>query len=140
MYVAMFLIRLVLMIPALSVAACGISLILVAPSNAAPLDDNAWRAIASHLAASATDARDGRAQEALNHCNAARAYAVRYDEDARIAGRIEMCFGLHALYRKDRIAACAAYARALPILTDTKFKDAQLDLDRAKLRNRELGC
>ena len=130
---AISLVRLVLMITALSVAAIGISLLLVAPSNAAPLDDYAWRAIASHLAASTTDARNGRAQDALNHCNAAKSYAARYDEDARIAARIEMCFGLDA-------AACAAYARALPFLSGAKSKDAQLDLDRAVRTNRELGC
>ena len=73
-------------------------------------------------------------------CNAAKSYAARYDEDPRIAARIEMCFGLDALYRKDRIAACAAYARALPFLSGAKSKDAQLDLDRAVRTNRELGC
>jgi hypothetical protein len=137
---AISLVRLVLMITALSVAAIGISLLLVAPSNAAPLDDYARSAIASHLAASTTDARNGRAQDALNHCNAAKSHAARYDEEARIAARIEMCFGLDALYRKDRIAACAAYARALPFLSGAKSKDAQLDLDRAVRTNRELGC
>jgi hypothetical protein len=137
---AISLIRLVLMITALSVTAIGIPLLLVAPSNAGPLDDNAWRVIASHLAASTPDARDGRAQDALNHCNAARSYAARYDQDARLAGRIEMCFGLDALYRKDRIAACAAYARAITLLTSTKSNDSQFDLDRAKRVNRELGC
>ena len=73
-------------------------------------------------------------------CNAAKSYAARYDEDPRIAARIEMCFGLDAIHPKDRIAACAAYARALPFLSGAKSKDAQLDLDRAVRTNRELGC
>ena len=123
-------------------ALVGVALALLATTTvyAAPLDDNAWRAIAGHLAASATDAKDDRAEDALKNCNAAKSYAARYDHNARIAGKIEICFGLAAVFRKDRSAACAAYARALPLLTSAEREDAQLDLDRARRSHRELGC
>ena len=111
-----------------------------APVGASPLDDNAWRQIASHLAASALDARDGRYEDALTKCNAAKSYAASYDQDALIGGRIEICFGLAAIFRKDRSAACAAFTRALPLLTRAEPGDAQLDLDKAKRSHRELGC
>ena len=108
---------------------------------AAPLDDNGWKAIARHLRASATDAKDDRSGDALKNCNAAKSYAAHYDYDAGIAGRIEICFGLAAIFRRDRSAACAAYARALALLTGSEFKnDAQLDLDQAKRSHGELGC
>ena len=111
-----------------------------APVGASPLDDNAWRQIASHLAASALDARDGRYEDALTKCNAAKSYAASYDQDALIGGRIEICFGLAAIFRKDKSAACTAYARALPLLARVKPPEGQFDLDQARRRHRELGC
>ncbi len=57
-----------------------------------------------------------------------------------MAGKIEICFGLAALFRKDRSAACAAYARALPLLVRVELGRAELDIDRAKTGLRELGC
>jgi hypothetical protein len=122
-------------------AIAGVALALAAaPVHAAPLDDNAWKEIAVRLAASATDARGDRPEDALRMCNEARSYAARYDQDALIQGKIEICFGVAALFRKDRSAACAAYGRALPLLTSAEPGDAMLDLDRAKRSHRELGC
>ena len=92
------------------------------------------------LAASATDARDNRPEDALRKCNEARSYAAGYDRDALVQGRIEMCFGLAATFRKDRSAACAAYGRALPLLNSANAGNAMLDLDHAKRSHRELGC
>ena len=122
-------------------ATVGVIFTLAAtPLYASPLDDKAWREIAIHLAASASDARDGKSEDALKECNAAKSYAAGYDQDAHIGGRIEICFGLAAIFRKDRSAACAAYARALPLLIRAEPGDAQLDLDQAKRSHRELGC
>ena len=122
-------------------AIIGVTLLASTNVYAVPLDDNGWRAIVRHLGASATDAKDDRAEDALKDCNAAKSYAAHYDYDAHIAGRIEMCFGLAAIFRRDRSAACAAYARAIALLTSAEFKnDAQLDLDQAKRSHRELGC
>jgi hypothetical protein len=111
-----------------------------APVQAAPLDDNAWKEIATRLAASATAARNDRPEDALRKCDEAQSYAARYDQDALNKGRIEICFGLAAIFRKDRSAACAAYGRALPLLTSADPSDAMLDLDQAKRSHRELGC
>jgi hypothetical protein len=111
-----------------------------APVGAAPLDGNARQELAVRLAASATDARGEKPEDALRKCNEARSYAARYDRDALIQGRIEMCFGLAAKFRRDRSAACAAYGRALPLLTSANASDAMLDLDHAKRSRRELGC
>jgi hypothetical protein len=123
------------------IAIVGVILTLAAaPAHAAPLDDNARQDLAMRLAASATDARDDRADDALRKCNEARSYAARYDQDALTQGRIEICFGLAAIFRKDRNAACAAYGRALPLLTGAEPSDAMLDLDQAKRSHRELGC
>jgi hypothetical protein len=112
----------------------------VAPVPAAPLDDKVRSEIAIHLLASSTNARNGRAEEALKSCSEAKSYAARYDQDPLIGGRIEMCFGLAAIFRKDKSAACAAYARALPLLTRVKPPEGAFDLDQAKRRRRELGC
>jgi hypothetical protein len=117
-----------------------IFLLAAAPTQAAPLNDNARKELANRLAASATDARGNRPEDALRKCNEARAYAARYDRDALIQGRIEMCFALAATFRKDRKAACAAYGRALPLLTSGNAGNAMLDLDQAKRSHRELGC
>ena len=122
------------------IVAVAFTVLAATPVYAAPLDDNAWRAIVSHLAASATDARADRAEDALKNCNAAKSYAARYDHDALIAGKIEICFGLAAIFRKDRSAACAAYARALPLLTSAEPGEAMLDVEQAKRSHRELGC
>ena len=96
--------------------------------------------LAIRLAGSATDARGNRPDDALRKCSEAQSYAARYDRDALIQGRIEMCFGLAATFRKDRNAACAAYGRALPLLTSANASHAMLDLDHAKRSHRELGC
>ena len=122
-------------------ATFGVILTLAAtPVCAAPLDDSAWRAIAAQSAASASDARDGGSEDALKKCNEAKSHAARYDRDALIGGRIEICFGLAALFRRDRSEACAAYARALPLLAGAEPKDAERDLDWTKRSHRELGC
>ena len=122
-------------------AIAGIVLALAAtPARAVPLDDRAWKEIETRLAAAATDARDDRPDDALRKCNEARSYAARYDQDALIGGKIEICFGRAAMFRKDRKAACAAYARALPLLNKAEPNDAELDLDQAKRSHSELGC
>lgn len=112
------------------------------PAQAAPLNDGARQELQVRLAASATAARGNRPEDALRKCGEAQSYAARYgyDRDALMQGRIEMCFALAATFRKDRNAACAAYGRALPLLTRAKEGDAMLDLDHAKRSHRELGC
>ena len=111
-----------------------------APAQAAPLDGNARQDLAIRLASSAADARGNKPEDALRKCNEAQSYAARYDRDALMQGRIEMCFALAATFRKDRSAACAAYGRALPLLTSGNAGNAMLDLDQAKRSHRELGC
>ena len=111
-----------------------------APAQAAPLDGNARQDLAIRLAASAADARGNKPEDALRKCNEAQSYAARYDRDALIQGRIEMCFGLAAKFRRDRSAACAAYGRALTLFIGADPSDAMLDLDQAKRSHRELGC
>jgi hypothetical protein len=111
-----------------------------APAHAASLNDSAREELMLRLAASATDARADRPDDALRKCNEVQGYAARYDQDALIQGRIEVCFGLAATFRRDRSAACAAYGRALPLLTGASASNAILDRDNAKQRHRELGC
>ena len=124
-----------------SMAIVGLVFTLAAaPAHAAPLDDNAWKELKVRLAASATDARGDRPEDALRKCNEARSYAARYDRDVLVQGRIEICFGRAAIFRNDRSAACLAYARALTLLVGADQSDAMLDLDQAKRRHRELGC
>ena len=124
-----------------SMAIAGIICALAAaPAQAAPLNDDARKELAIRLAASATDARDNRPEDALKKCKEAQSYAARFDRDALVQGRIEMCFALAATFRKDRSAACAAYVRALPLLTSANASHAMLDLDHAKRSHRELGC
>ena len=108
--------------------------------HAAPLDDSAWKELRARLLASATDAREDRPEDALRKCNEAQSYAARYDQNALVQGRIEICFGRAAVFRNDRSAACVAYARALPFLTSADPSDAMLDLDHARRSHRQLGC
>ena len=108
--------------------------------HAAPLDDSAWKELRVRLLASATDARKDRPEDALRKCNEARSYAARYDQDALVQGRIEICFGRAAVFRNDRSAACVAYARALRFLASADPSHAMLDLDHTRRSHRELGC
>jgi hypothetical protein len=121
--------------------AIGVIFTLSAASvHAAPLDDSAWKELRVRLAASATDAREDRPEDALRKCNEARSYAARYDQDPLVQGRIQICFGRAAVFRNDRSAACVAYARALPFLTSAPPSDAMLDLDYVRRSHRDLGC
>jgi hypothetical protein len=110
------------------------------PAQAKSWNDNAREQIAVRLAAAAADARGARPDEALRKCGEARSYAALHDPDTLIDARIDICFGLAALYRKDRIAACASFARAVALLAGGDPADAMLDLDQAKRAHRELGC
>jgi hypothetical protein len=114
--------------------------LLAASVHAAPLNDSARKELRVRLLASATAAREDRPEDALRKCNEAQSYAARYDQDALVQGRIEICFGRAALFRNDRNAACVAYARALRFLTSADPSDAMLDLDRTRRSHRELGC
>jgi len=123
------------------IAIAGVIFTLSAASvHAVPLDDSAWKELRARLAASATDARGDRPEDALRKCNEAQSYAARYDQDALILGRIEICFGRAALFRNDRNAACVAYAQALRFLTSADPTHAMLDLDHTRRSHRELGC
>ena len=92
--------------------------------QAAPLDDSAWKELRVRLLASATDAREDRPEDALRKCNEARSYAARYDQDALVQGRIEICFGRAAdsattgarlaWPTRERCVSLPALTRAMP--------------------------
>lgn len=110
------------------------------PVAAMTWTDDARTELAVGLAAAAADARGAKPDDALRKCGEAKSHAALYDQDALIEARIDICFGLAALYRKDRTTACASFARALALLAGADPADARLDLDQARRTHSEMGC
>jgi hypothetical protein len=76
------------------------------------------------------------AADARKNCEAARAYAARFDVNQFWSGIVEYCFAQAAQYEKNKTAACTGYSRALALMAQAP-RTAALDANLMGARTNE---